>query len=152
MNIQDYLSNRDIPFDSIDHAPTYTAQTLAQAVHVAGQEVAKTVLLAVDDGYLVAVLPATHEIDFLGVAAFLGATRVDLASEDECGRHFSDCELGVIPPFGSEYGLRTIVDRALLADESIVFEGNTHHEAIRMKCDDYIAMEDPILHEFARHV
>ena len=151
MNVQDYLSNRNIPFDTIDHAPTYTAQSLAQAVHVAGQEVAKTVLLAVDDGYLVAVLPATHEVDFLRVAAYLGATRVDLASEGACGQRFSDCELGVIPPFGSKYGLRTIVDRSLLEDESIVFEGNTHHEAIRMKCDDYIAMEDPILHDFAHH-
>ena len=151
MNVEDYLSNRKIPFDKIEHAPTYTAQTLAQAVHVAGQEVAKTVLLSVDNEHMVAVLPATHQIDLLTVAAFLGAKRVDLADEDEVGQRFSDCELGVIPPFASKYGLRTLVDRALLEDEHIVFEGNTHHEAIRMRCDDYVAVEDPILHKFAHH-
>ncbi len=152
MNVQDFLNNRKIPFETLEHAPTYTAQTLAQAVHVSGQEVAKTVLLQVDDGFMLAVLPSTHDVDFLRVASFLGATRVDLADEEECGYRFPDCELGVLPPFGAKYGLRTMVDRSLLEDEQIVFEGNNHHEAIRMSCDDFIAIEDPIITDFGQHM
>jgi len=150
VNVQSYLSQRAIPFDSLEHAPTYTAQMLAQAVHTTGREVAKTVLLAVDDDFLVAVLPATHRIDLDRVAQRFAANDVALADEVECGRHFPDCEFGVIPPFGSKYGLRTIVDKSLTEDEHIVFEGNTHAEAIRMRCDDFLALEEPIVIDFAR--
>jgi len=152
MTIQDFLNEQNVAFDTIEHAPTYTAQSLAQAVHTPGQEVAKTVLLKVDDGYLLAVLPATYEIDFGRVASALGGKRAELADEEDCGDRFADCELGALPPFGSKYGLRTIVDKSLLEDEHIIFEGNTHHEAIRMRCDDYISLEDPIVQEFAHHV
>ena len=152
MNVKDFLTNRNIPFDAIEHAPTYSAQELAQAVHVSGEEVAKTVLLRIDDGFMVAVLPATHAVDFLRVAAFLGATHVDLADESDCAYRFEDCELGVVPPFGSKYGVRTLVDRSLLEDDQIVFEGNTHHDAIRMSRDDYVAIEDPIIADFAHHI
>ena len=152
MNVQDFLKNRKIPFEKVEHAPTYTAQTLAQEVHVPGQEVAKTVLLHVDDQFMVAVLPATRSVDCARLAEFLAAKRVDLADEEQCGERFSDCELGVVPPFGSKYGLRTLVDRSLLADEQITFEGNNHHEAIRMSCDDFVAIEDPILTEFSHHI
>ena len=152
MNVSDFLANRNIPFETIEHAPTYTAQTLARTVHVAGEEVAKTVLLAVDDQFILAVLPATHNVDLLRVATFFAATRADLADEKECGRRFADCELGAVPPFGSKYGVRTLVDTSLLEDEYIVFEGNTHHDAIRMRRDDYIDIEDPILHNFAYHI
>ena len=150
MNVQDFLNNRKIPFEILEHAPTYTAQTLAEAVHVRGLEVAKTVLLQVDKDFMLAVLPANFDIDFLRVASFLGATRVDLADEKECEHRFPDCELGVVPPFGAKYGLRTLVDKTLLEDEQIVFEGNNHHEAIRMRCDDYVAIEDPIIAEFVQ--
>ena len=56
---------------------------------------------------------------------------------------FADCELGALPPFGSQYGVRTLMDRMLLEDEEIVFEGNTHHEAIRMRHKDYASLEHP---------
>ena len=97
---------------------------------------------------MLAVLPATHRVDVSRVADFFAAYYVDLASEDECGQRFADCELGAVPPFGSKYGMRTIVDRSLLDDEQIVFEGNSHVEAIRMRCDDFIALEDPVVGDF----
>ena len=149
MNIQDFLNNRKIPFELLEHAPTYSAQELAESVHVSGHEVAKTVLLQADSEFMLAVLPATRDIDFLRVASFLGAKHVGLADEEECGKHFPDFELGAVPPFGSKYGLRTIAERSLLEDEQIVFEGNSHHEAIRMSCKDYVAVEDPVIADFA---
>ena len=54
-----------------------------------------------------------------------------------------------LPPFGSRYGLKTIVDSTLAEDEVILFEGNTHHDAIRMKFDDYRRLENPVVASFA---
>ncbi|MCA9270308.1 MAG: YbaK/EbsC family protein [Planctomycetales bacterium] len=152
MNVQQYLANRKISFTTLPHEETFTAQRLAQAVHVAGDEVAKTVLLVVDDDFTLAVLPSTHQVDLLRLKKFLGARRIEIADEQACGERFADCELGALPPFGSEYGMRTLLDKSLLEDEWIVFEGNTHHEAIRMRADDYVALEDPIVAEFVQRM
>ena len=79
----------------------------------------------------------------------IDAEMVELASEPECGECFPDCELGALPPFGSKYGLQTLVDRSLCDDEEIVFEGNTHHEAIRMKFRDYTELEQSTIADFS---
>jgi Ala-tRNA(Pro) deacylase len=152
MNVQQFLRHRDIPFEIMQHQPTYTAQSLAQAVHVSGDEVAKTVLLRADEDYVLAVLPATHSVDLTMAKDLIGAGDVRLAQESECGSHFPDCELGVLPPFGSQYGMKTLVDESLMHDEEIVFEGNNHHEAIRMRLEDYQRLEHPLVGSFAHHL
>ena len=148
MNIQSYLRERNVEFTPLEHKPTFDAQSLAQAVHTPSREIAKSVLLRSGREHLLAVLPATHTVDLQAVQDLLQAPGVVLATEAECGSHFDDCELGALPPFGSAYGMRTIMDRSLLEDEEIVFEGNTHREAIRMRTADYHQLEQPLVGDF----
>ena len=151
MNVDELLRDKKVEYDLIPHRDIFDAQRLAETLHVSGREVAKTVLLRADAGYLyiVAVLPATHTIDFDLASQMLGGSRIELATEIEVGDHCPDCEIGALPPFGSEYGMKTIVDRSLADDEEIVFEGNTHHEAIRMKYEDFRQIEQPLVGRFA---
>jgi Ala-tRNA(Pro) deacylase len=151
MNMQHFLSQHDVPFEVMEHPPTYSAQTLAQAVHVTGEEVAKVVLLRVDEDYMLAVLPATCTVDLSLVREIVGADVVELATEAECGQRFSDCELGALPPFGSRYAMKTIVAQSLADHGDIVFEGSNHHEAVRMKYRDFVALEDPLVADFSHH-
>ncbi|MCA9260023.1 MAG: YbaK/EbsC family protein [Planctomycetales bacterium] len=149
MNVAKYLTEQSIDYDVITHRDAYDAQRLAAAIHVSGKEVAKTVLLRTDSGqYVVAVVPANLTINLLEVADMLHETGVGLASEREIVKQCPDCERGVLPPFGSQYGMETIVDESLTEDFEIVFEGNTHHEAIRMRMDDYRRMEQPRIGNF----
>lgn len=147
MNIQTFLHGRGVRFDILTHEPTYDAQHMAQAVHVSGHEVAKTVLVRADHAYsyIVAVLPATRMIDFAKASRALGGAELALATEVEMSSLCPDCEIGALPPFGSQYGLKTVVDESLLLDEHIVFEGNTHAEAIRMRLDDFRNLEHPLV-------
>lgn len=151
MNVQEFLAGRRVTYDAISHRDTYDAQRLAQVLHVPGQEIAKTVLLRADGGYtyLVCVLPATKTIDFEKVSAALGGSRVELATEVEIMQHCPDCEFGTLPPFGSQYGMKTLVEESLTSDDEIVFEGNNHHEAIRMRYEDFQAIEQPLVARFA---
>lgn len=151
MNVKQYLSDRSVWYDSLEHDPTYSAQRMAQALHVSGEEVAKSVLLKADQGYVLAVVPATCSVDMRKVKQAVAARRVEMVSETEFGQAFPDCELGALPPFGSQYGATTLVDESLSHDEQIVFEGNTHHEAIRMKYEDYQGLEHPQVADFAIH-
>lgn len=154
MNVRDYLKQKQVPFEVIAHHDTYDAQHLAQSMHISGRLVAKTVLLRTEgegeEDFVVAVLPANRNVDLDLAGDVLGAEYVELASERDLAQHCPDCEVGVLPPFGREYGMRTVVDVTLLEDEEIVFEGNTHHEAIRMKLDDYREIEGPLVGSFVQ--
>jgi Ala-tRNA(Pro) deacylase len=152
MKIDQFLRDKGVEFSVISHPETYDAQRLAQALHVSGREVAKTVLLSADSDFahIVAVLPATKSVDLDRISDALGGSKVALATEIEIKQHCPDCEMGVLPPFGSQYGMKTLVETSLAEDEEIFFEGNTHHEAIRMKFADFRRIEEPLVVSFAQ--
>jgi len=150
MNVAKFLERGHYKFERVPHQPTYSAQRLAHELHVSGREVAKTVLLRANGGYefVVAVLPASKKIDIKRASKLLGGAKVELATEFDIAARCPDCDFGVLPPFGSRYGMKTIVDSSLAADEFIWFEGNTHEEAIRMKFDEFRRLEQPVVAPF----
>ncbi len=150
MNLDEFLDSRHVPFERLRHRAAYSANRVAQALHVPGKEVAKSVLLRTGRGYALAVLPSTHQVDLESARRDLGEERVEMANEDEMERLFPDCERGALPPFGSLYQMPTLVDDSLAEDEQIVFEGQTHEDAIRMAYRDYEAVEHPRHGHFAR--
>jgi Ala-tRNA(Pro) deacylase len=115
-------------------------------LHVAGRAVAKTVLLCANGyGYVVAVLPANKKLDLDRAAKLLGGATLRLAKKEEICEHCPDCECGILPPFGSRYAMQTILDSSLAENDEIVFEGNTHQEAIRMKFEEFRRLEEPLV-------
>jgi Ala-tRNA(Pro) deacylase len=151
VKVQQFLDERGIPFEALPHEPTYSAQRMAQAVHVCGDSVAKAVLLKADGQFILAVVPATHQIHLEMAREALAAHSVELASERELSQVFPDCELGALPPFGSQYGIETLVDASLTEDNDIVFEGNAHREAFRIKYQQFAELEDPQVAVFSYH-
>jgi Ala-tRNA(Pro) deacylase len=149
MRVLQFLSQQQIDFEPLVHPPAFTAQRRAKYLQISGKQVAKALLLHGPDGFLVAVLPATHQIDWEALAKSLGGP-VRLAETQEIGEVFPDCEWGVVPPFGALYGLPTLLDDAVHPDSFIVFEANTHAEAIRMSCRDFEQLEQPRRLRFAR--
>lgn len=145
MNVEQYLKQQHVPFDVLPHSTTYSAQRTAGALHVPGENLAKTVVLQADDRYVLAVLPATRQINLRKAQACAGTKELQLAAEKELRHLFGDCELGAVPPFGSHYGLETIVDEPLSEDEHIVFDSNTHDKAIYMRYHDYAQLERPLV-------
>ncbi len=149
MKLEELLVSRHIAFQRLPHRRTYTANRMAQALHVKGREVAKTVLVRTGHGHVLAVLPATHHVDLEQLGEDLGGERVELANEEEMDRLFPDCERGALPPFGSLYQVPTIMDESLSEDPTIVFEAQDHEQAIRMSREDYEAVEHPRRGRFA---
>jgi Ala-tRNA(Pro) deacylase len=149
MRLDEFLDERRIPFTRLHHQPAYTANRVAQLLHVPGREMAKTVLIRTRSGYLLAVLPATHRVDLEQLQQDLAEGHLELASENEMECIFTDCERGAMPPFGSLYELPTIVDESLAEDDEIVFEAQDHEDAIRMRYRDFEAVEHPWMGHFA---
>ena len=149
MHIEQYLTNKDVWFEMILHRPTFTAQAARRAMHVPSTEVAKSVLIKADQ-HVVAVVPAHAHVDFAAVREALDANDVILVHESELIKHFPDCELGAVPPFGSLYGMRTVIDESLTHEPEIIFCGNRHRDAFRMQYHDYRDIERPQVAAIAR--
>ncbi len=151
MRVCDFLSDQHVDFEAVLHPPAYTASRRAKYLRVTGTQVAKTVLLAVGNQFVMAVLPATHRVDLNKVAKRLQApTR--LATDKEIADHFLDCEWGAMTPFAALYGLTTILDQSIDLDSTIMMTAQRHGMTIRLLCRDFERLEKPRRFAFARPV
>jgi Ala-tRNA(Pro) deacylase len=148
MRVPLWLAEQRVAFERLQHAPAYTAQRRAHYLHVPGRQLVKSVLLRGPGGYMVAVLPATLQVDLRRLEKALGGP-VSLAGRHEVPELFRDCEWGGLTPFGSLYGLTTLLEDGLDSETPIVFEAHRHGEAIRMRCGDYERLERPRRLRFA---
>jgi len=149
MDIKKYLRDNGVAFTMDTHAPQFTAQEVAAAEHVPGREVAKVVVLKVDDRFVMAVLPAPKLVEVDKVATLLNAGQVRFADETEMHSLFPDAEVGAEPPFGNLYGLEVLVDRNLAMQEHIVFQSGSHRETVRIRYADYERLVQPRVEDFA---
>ncbi len=147
--LKEYLDKHQIKYVTIRHSPAYTAQEVAASAHIPGREMAKTVMIKIDDDIAMAVLPAAYHVDLDRVREITGARRIELASEDEFKDLFPACEVGAMPPFGNLYDLRVFADASLAEDEEIAFEAGSHSELIRLTYSDYIRLVEPVVVQFA---
>ena len=83
MKLDEFLTRQSVPFTRMSHRPAYTANRVAQMLHVRGKESAKTVLVRTGHGHVLAVLPATHRVDLERLRQDLGEDQVGLADEGE---------------------------------------------------------------------
>lgn len=141
--LREYLDSHEVRYVVLSHSPAYTAQEIARAAHIPGQEMAKTVMVRLDDELVMIVMPAPAKIRFDLLRRASGASQVELAREKDFAGLFPGCELGAMPPFGNLYEVPVIVDEALTEDEEIFFNAGTHTELIRMSYADFEALVKP---------
>jgi Ala-tRNA(Pro) deacylase len=147
-----YLVAQHVDFDVVSHPRTVTSQETAQYSHVSGDNLAKSVVLEDDRGYLLAVLPASCRVD-LGELHRLTNRNLGLATEFELGALFEDCETGAVPPLGSAYQLETIVDDSLAEQPDIYFESGDHEQLIHVSSEVFDAlMSEAQVSHFSKHI
>ncbi len=145
-----YLDRERVHYDVLPHAESFRALATAQTLHTPGKEMAKVVIVKVQERFVMTVLPARWNVDLHRLRTVFTTHRVRLATEDEIIGLFPDCELGAMPPFGNLYGLPVYVDQSLTEDEEIVFQAGTHSDAIRMRYWDFASLTFPVVEEFHR--
>lgn len=137
--LEDYMMSREIHYEVVPHPPTHSSLETAQAAHIPGDALAKAVLLEDDDGYLMAVIPATHHIK-LGRLSEQLKRKLRLAVESELTPLFKDCQPGAVPPLGMAYGMPTIVDDSLTEQPDIYFEAGDHEELIHLSGGRFMSL------------
>jgi Ala-tRNA(Pro) deacylase len=133
------------------HPHSSSSLETAQAAHVPGDMIAKTVVLEDEAGYVLAVLPASCRVD-LAELHRQTSRRLGLATERELEGLFNDCEIGAVPPLGSLYQMETIVDDALAEQSDIYFEAGDHEQLIHVSAETFEALMGEARHAgFSRH-
>ena len=144
--VSNYLRARDVEYDVLTHPHTATSGESAQAAHVPGSRLAKSVILEDEQGYLMVVLPSTRQVNMQELQRQLNRNLV-LATENELGGLFADCEIGALPPIGSAYGVETVVDDAIAEQPDVFFEAGDHEQLIHVSAENF----ELLLGENVRH-
>lgn len=146
------LDSKSSRYDIIRHPYSLSSMATAQAAHVPGDRLAKTLLLEDKDGYVAAVIPSSHHLQMAALCEQTGRD-LTLAHEDEIREVFKDCDLGAIPPVAMAYGMRTYVDDSLLEEPEVWFEAGDHLELVHMQGDQFKALMADAEHgRFARRM
>jgi Ala-tRNA(Pro) deacylase len=140
MTTTEELARQHVDHEVIAHRRTETALDEAAAVGVPGDEVAKTVVLVSEAGFVRAVVPASKRVDLGAVRRLFDDETVRLASETEVTYAYPLCELGAVSPFAGPGGDRIVVDPHVLAQGSIVFESGSQRQSIRMRAVDLVEL------------
>ena len=141
--LKHFLDVNRVKYVSIIHSPAYTAQEVAQSVHLPGREMAKVVIIKLNDQMAMAVLPATSKVVVSDLRELTGCDDVKFALESEFKSRFPDCEVGAMPPFGNLYGMEVYAAEDLALNREIAFNAGSHVEVIRMNFDDFERLVKP---------
>ena len=137
--VRDYLNERGVTYDLIEHPRTQSSQGSAEAAHVPPERLVKPVIVEDDKGYLMVVLPSTRRVQLRVLSEELHR-RLHLATEDELKTLFEDCELGAIPPLGPAYGMETLWDESLTNVPEVYIEAGDHEELIRIDGKTFLSL------------
>jgi Ala-tRNA(Pro) deacylase len=152
MNVQNYLDELGVNYRLSRHDTTYTAQDLAAAEHIPGRKVIKPVIVKADGQFVMCAIPASHRIDLDTLRDQLQANDLQLADENELSDVCPECELGAAPPIGCLFGLTTVMDESLFADDRVTFQAGTHTDAVTMTLADYRRAAMPEVAYFGKHL
>jgi Ala-tRNA(Pro) deacylase len=152
ITLREYLDSCGVSYEVIPHRYSSTSLDTAQAAGVSGETIAKSVVLEDDNGYVMAVIPATHHIE-LGQLGHQLHRHLGLATEQELSQLFSDCDLGAIPPVGQAYGMDVVLEDCLSDCSDIYFEAGDHTDLIHLRGEDFQRLMHNAKHgQFSRHL
>jgi Ala-tRNA(Pro) deacylase len=134
--LREALIKAGVTYEVVEHPQAPSASRTAEAAHAPGDRLAKGVLLQDRKGYLLAVVPSTHRLDFDALEHLLGR-RLALAREAEVGRLFPDCEIGAVPPLGDAYRLDMMVSEGLIREPDVYLEAGDHRRLVRVSGADF---------------
>ena len=147
--LQDYLDENRVNYSIRRHPRVYTAMEVAQAVHVPGKQVAKTVMVNLDGRLAMAVVPANCHVSLPALANATGVGLATLADEQEFSSRFPDCDVGGMPPFGNLWRMPVYVSETLAEDERITFNAGNHEEVITVPFNDFRRLVRPKIVKFS---
>lgn len=145
ISLQQYLDGRGVAYDVTTHERTLSAAATARASSIPEDNLAKGVLMRREDGYLLAIVPASYRVELDALSEWLKQPIV-LASETEASAIFGDCEIGCVPPLAGAYDLSAVMDDSLEGYKDIYFEGGDHRTLVHLSGGNFQRLMHDVPH------
>lgn len=130
------LEAHQVEYALVHHPRTYSSHDTAESAHVREDHIAKAVVVKDQQGFAMAVIPASEWLKLHALQEESGREYV-LAYEPEIDELFSDCQPGAIPPLGTAYGVETFVDERLASLANVYFEAGDHENLVHINNESF---------------
>lgn len=157
--LQAYLEKSDAKADAIVHRTVYTAYDLAKTTKLKLEMIAKTMLLKVEppygaakSKYVIAVLPASHQVDMGKLKKFLKVKKISIAQEAVMKKVFK-VKPGALTAFGSLHKKTPVVlDATLTKLKKVVARSGSFTDSLMMSGKDFLKAASGEVAVFAKKV
>ncbi len=99
--------------------------------------------------FVLIVLPAGKYVDFNGIKKALKAKKVSMASEKDITKYLKT-KVGLLHPFGSEYNLKTLLDKNLSRAKKMIASAGTYTHSIELSLKDFEKLTQPLKGVFSK--
>jgi Ala-tRNA(Pro) deacylase len=135
--LSSYLEQRGALYEVCAHEHSRSSAETARTAHVPPHQLAKSVIVEDDVGFVMAVLPADRSVKLGPLSRILDRKQLRLAEETRITTLFADCDRGAVPAVGMAWGIETIVDDELEASEVVYIEAGDHERLLRMSHEQF---------------
>lgn len=142
--LQKFLDDKHIHYELIEHEPVFTSEQAAAIRGLGLQNGAKSLLLKVNNEYMMFVLPGNRKLDSKKVKQLTGSKKIRFATPEEV-LEVTGTQIGAVYPFGEIAAVKMVVDKRLAENEIIAFNPGVHHKSVIMKWSEYQKATDPTL-------
>lgn len=132
-----YLEQRGAKYELCQHKPSRSSAETARMASIPSNQLAKSVIMEDDQGYVMAVVPADKAVMLGQLARELGRKHLHLSDENRIASLFADCDRGAVPPVGMAWGVQTIVDDELEDCDVVYAEAGDHEHLLRMSHEQF---------------
>src|SRR5579863_2451939 len=135
-SITKLLDQTKVKYKVLEHKVVYTAHDAAQTTKKKLGEIAKVVLVKADKDFVLIVLPAGKYVDFKGIKKALKAKKVSMANEKDITKYLKT-KVGLLHPFGSEYNMRTLLDKATAKGKKMIASAGSYTHSVELALKDF---------------
>lgn len=138
--VKQFLDNKHLIYDLVEVPHFGSPLEAAELAGVPPRSLYYPVVLRDPFGLMMAILPASHKLDFQRLSALLHRS-VEPAFQTQLSSVFADCQPGLIPPLGEAYNIRTIIDASLSTPEEVYIVAGDHTRLIKLRRKDFMLMQ-----------
>ncbi len=159
-----YLDHAKVKYEVVDHKKVYTALDSAETQRLKPKQVVKTLVMKVDGDYMLALLPASRNLDKgkfkKTVNNYLKdlkkqfpevklAKKIDFAKEAWMKKNLVG-KVGATPPFGKMLKVNMFMDSLLFPEKSLILNSGEYTQSLEMKTKDFLKLEEPFKGSFSQ--
>ena len=141
------LADAKARFRIIEHEAEGRSEAISVIRGNRPDQAAKAMVLDVRGGgggrrHVLAILPGSRKLDFGAVAALFEARKCGFASPDTA-QELTGCVMGSVPPFALNPALAVVVEKDLLANDTLFFNAGRLDRSMELDTRDWLAVAKP---------